>query len=373
MSNTVGMGVVGTGAIGIRGALEHLTMEDVSDAAKVVAVCDPVPGRAEAAAKKYGVPSFYTTYEDLLEDASVDAVTLCTPIGMHYEQGMVAIRKGKHVHFNKTMTTRVCEADDLINAAGEADVRIVASPGMMLHPYNRRIRQHLLKGDIGRLCWAATGTAGVGDYHMNEEFRTGDDILTDVDPAWYFRKPGGGPQYDVTVYCLHNLTGILGPAKRVTAMSGMVIPERDYHGKKIVCDMDDTTFITVDFGDALFAFVYAAVKGGLTKGFSPTFFGTKSSIIGTQMGETELKREGEYSPHVNAAHGSKPESHVFEDMMQLVRWVRDDKPSIVTAEHARHVIDIIESGYRSAETGRAVDLTTTFTPLDPAVGPGDVV
>ena len=46
--------------------------------------------------------------------------------------------------------------------------------------------------------------------------------------------------------------------------------------------------------------------------------------------------------------------------MQLVDWVRDGTPSIVTAEHARHVIEIIEAAYRSAETGQHVDLTTTF-------------
>jgi predicted dehydrogenase len=42
--------------------------------------------------------------------------------------------------------------------------------------------------------------------------------------------------------------------------------------------------------------------------------------------------------------------------------VRDGRPSIVTAEHARHVIDIFESGYRAAETGKAQELRTTFTP-----------
>ncbi len=35
-------------------------------------------------------------------------------------------------------------------------------------------------------------------------------------------------------------------------------------------------------------------------------------------------------------------------------------PSVVTAEHARHVIDIIESGYRAAESGRTQELRTTF-------------
>jgi predicted dehydrogenase len=51
---------------------------------------------------------------------------------------------------------------------------------------------------------------------------------------------------------------------------------------------------------------------------------------------------------------------VFEDVMQLVDWVRDGTPSIVTAEHARHVIDVIESAYRSAETGEVQELSTTF-------------
>jgi predicted dehydrogenase len=54
------------------------------------------------------------------------------------------------------------------------------------------------------------------------------------------------------------------------------------------------------------------------------------------------------------------EGHVFEDIMQLVDWVRDGTPSIVTAEHARHVVEIIEAGYRAAETGRTQELTTTF-------------
>jgi predicted dehydrogenase len=46
--------------------------------------------------------------------------------------------------------------------------------------------------------------------------------------------------------------------------------------------------------------------------------------------------------------------------MQLVDWIREDKPSPVTAEQARHVIDIIESAYRAAETGQTQTLTTAF-------------
>jgi len=69
---------------------------------------------------------------------------------------------------------------------------------------------------------------------------------------------------------------------------------------------------------------------------------------------------------VNGEHARLRESHVFEDLMQLVDWVREGTPSIASAEHARHVIDIFESAYRAADTGQTQELTTTFEPLTPA-------
>ena len=65
-------------------------------------------------------------------------------------------------------------------------------------------------------------------------------------------------------------------------------------------------------------------------------------------------------PHVVGPHRDIGEQHVYEDIMQLVDWIREDRPSPVTAEHARHVIDIIESAYRAAETGQTQALRTTF-------------
>jgi predicted dehydrogenase len=364
MGDRVGFGVVGAGAIGIRGALMHLSQEDVQDRVRLAAVCDPVPGRAEAAAAKYGVEAHYLTYEELLADPNVDAVTLCSPIGLHYEQGLLAIEAGKHIHFNKTMTTTVDEADEIIARAEAKGIKVVASPGMMMHAHNRRMRRLVLEGALGRLAWAISGTtAGSGKYHLNEEFRTGEDILTSVDPTWYFKKPGGGPQYDVTVYCLHILTGVVGPAKRVTALSGIAIPVREHMGKDIVTEMDDQTILMLDFGDTFYALVYATVAGGLTSGFFPNIYGTEGSIVGLKFGDRDLRVEGEYPRHVRGAHRTLRESHVFEDMIELVDLIRDGTAPYGSTDHARHVIDIIESGYRAAETGQTQELRTTFEPL----------
>jgi len=363
MGERVGMGVVGAGSIGIRAALMHLSLPDVQDRVYLAAVCDPVPGRAKAAAERYGVKAAYETYEELLADPNVDAVTICSPIGLHYEQGIMAVEAGKHIHFNKTMTITKAEADDLIERAKAKGVKIVASPGMMLFPHNQRIRRIVLEGRLGRIAWAISGAAGVGQYHLNEGVRQGDDILSNIDPSWYYRRPGGGPQYDVTVYCLHILTGILGPAKRVTGMSGLLIPEREFRGKKIACDMDDNTFLMLDFGDATFAYVYGAAVGRITQGFQPNIYGTEGSVEGLRYGDIDLTQPDDLEPHHFGEHAKMGERHVFEDMMQLVDWILDDKPSIASAEHARHVIEIIEAGYRAAETGQTQELTTTFETL----------
>jgi predicted dehydrogenase len=375
MKTQIGMGVVGAGSIGIRGALQHLCLPDVQDRVTLAAVCDPVPGRAQAAAEKYSVARAYDDYAQLLADPDVDAITLCSPIGLHYAQALQAIAAGKHVHFNKTMTTTVPEATHLIEEAAARGVRLVASPGQMLRPQNRRIRQLIQEGALGRLAWAATGAA-FGSYHEREGLRQGDDVLSNINPAWYWRKPGGGPLYDMTVYGLHTLTGVLGPARRVTAMSGIGLPTREFRGEAYPVDADDNTLLLLDFGDTVFAFVYGTIAGTLTQFGQPDFYGTRGSIVGMKHNgapldypgreEAESAKQGGNTllPHVVGPHRDLDEAHVFEDIMQLVDWVRDGIPSICTAEHARHVVEIIEAGYRAAEVGQTQMLTTTFTPPD---------
>jgi predicted dehydrogenase len=372
MTAPVRIGVVGAGSISVRGIFPHLAQDDVQDRVRMTAVCDPVPGRAMAAAERFGIPHAFERYEELLDAGVVDAVTIASPIGLHYQQGKMAAERGVHVHFNKTMTTTVDEADDLIQTAAAHGAKLVSSPGEMLRPVHKEMRRLIRDGAIGTVTWAATGAA-LGTYHEGERVRHGDDVLSNINPAWYFRRPGGGPLYDMTVYGLHTLTGILGPAQRVTAFSGIRIPEREFRGQKLPTDMDDNTGILVDFGDALFAFVYGMAAGALPDTWGPMIFGTGGVMQGGKLNGKPIEYPGKELvdqfggnaalPHVTGPHRQMEEAHVFEDIMQLVDWVLYDVPTIATAEHARHVIEIFDAAYRSAQTGRAVELRTTFETL----------
>ena len=373
VADIVKIGVVGAGSIAVRGIMPHLACEDVQDRVRIWAICDPVEGRAQAAVEKFGGKHAFLDFEELLEKGEVDAVTIASPIGLHYEQGKKALEAGKHVHFNKTMTTTVDEATDLIETAKARGLKIVASPGEVLRPQNQRVRQLVQSGGLGTMVWEACGAA-FGTYHEAEYVRQGDDVLSNINPAWYYRKPGGGPLYDMTVYGLHALTSVLGPANRVTAMSGVRIKEREFRGEMLPCDADDNTLMVLDYGDSLFVLVYGMAAGRLIAG-RVAYFGTKGQIVGDKLngepldypGREEVERETaagnrriQILPHVVGPHKQMQEAHVYEDIMQLVDWIREDKPTPVTAERARHVVDIIESGYRAAETGKTQELRTTF-------------
>jgi predicted dehydrogenase len=379
MSRPIGLGVVGAGAVTLRGILPHLAQPDTHGRVRVTAICDPVAGRAERVAERFGIPRAFDGYEELLADGDVDALTIASPIGLHYGQGRQALLAGKHIHFNKTMAVTVDEATQLIELARERQLRIVASPGEMLRPHNQEIRRLIRVGAIGTPCWAICGAA-FGRYHEEEPERAESEGDLVIDPGWYFRRPGGGPLFDMTVYALHALTGILGPARCVTALSGVRIPIREFRGQPISTDADDNTVMLLDFGESLFAVVYGTAAGNVGVGFSGTYFGTGGTIAGLTLNGEPIEYPGRdlarqapagdldpseggnqwLLPHVGESHRHIPEQHVFEDIMQLVDWISDGTPSIVTAEHARHVIEIIDAAYRSAESGQVQELHTTL-------------
>ena len=194
---------------------------------------------AQYCAEKFGVAKYYTDYDELLKDPDVDLVTLASPIKVHFEQGMKAIRAGKHVHFNKTMTISTAEATQLIEEAEKYGVKIVSSPGQMTAPALRRVRKAVLTGEIGIPSWTIGGSEGVLLWHCQQANREMGEGMPKIDPSWYFKKPDGGPVWDCTVYALHAMTGIFGPGgdSRTYARSRGAVLVRDHQHRRAQGDL----------------------------------------------------------------------------------------------------------------------------------------
>ena len=81
----------------------------------MAAVAGRDPQRTAAYAKKHNIPIFHNSYQDLLEDPSIDAVYNALPNGLHYEWAIKALKAGKHVLLEKPLTSNAIEAQSLFS------------------------------------------------------------------------------------------------------------------------------------------------------------------------------------------------------------------------------------------------------------------
>jgi len=352
-----------------KGILPHLVQDDIRDRVEMTAVMDPVPGRAQAVAGEFGVPLAFEDYDGMLR-ADIDAVVIASPIFVHHEQVMKAIEAGKHLQIQKTMTSTLAEADNVVEATRASGLVVVASPGQMQRPAHQMIKRFIDEGAIGKLYWATVGMAGKG--HEYEPVRRPDSVMLDINPLWYYKK-GAGPMRDRAVYGLHTITGILGPAKRVIGMSGIGQQQRRYRDDVITVEEDDNTVLTLDFGGSVFCTVYGMeCSGAASPGYH--FLGSRGGIslsrqeiqligdpelFGVSRGRMTIPLENRL-PYATGVHDTISQKHIYSDIMHMVDCMVNGREPVVTVEHARHVIEIIEKGYISAATGRAQDIASAF-------------
>src|SRR5262249_16740290 len=156
----------------------------------------------------------------------------------HAALARAALEAGKHVLVEKPMATTLEEADALIQLAERAGRHLMCAPFTTLSPTFQTIARRIQAGDIGQPCLARARYGWSG-------------------PWWseWFYKPGGGCLFDLGVYCLTPLTGLLGPARRVTAMTGVAIPEREINGRKIKVEAEDNAQVLLDFGQSAYGVV----------------------------------------------------------------------------------------------------------------------
>lgn len=384
MTQRIRAGLIGCGSLSLIGVLPQLAEPDAKERLELVAVADVNEQRARETAARFGIPAAYADAADLIARDDIDLVLIITPIEHHYPLAMEALRAGKHVYVQKTMSTTYAEAREMVKTARERGLTLVAAPGQMLAPAMQAMKKLVNSGALGNVYWAWGSTGG---WDHQEATRQGEGALGTVDPTWYYRK-SGGPLRDVTVYVLHSLTGILGPARRVTAMSGIRTQERQWRGRTIPVEVDDNSVLLLDFGNATFAMAggHSSRTGQLLQWGSMGIYGSGGAIetldieplsghptqlfISGREGAPEdvgLRREADgafstttWLPNVDEAHAGIPEPHVYADILHAVDCIEQGRAPLVSGEHGAHVVEIIEKGYLAARTGQTQELESQF-------------
>jgi len=140
-------GVIGLGWFGEH----HVDALQQLPAVEVAAVCTRTESRLKEVAKRYGVPKTYTDYNRLLADREIDMVTIVTHVKDHLAPTLAALKAGKHVFLEKPMADSAGECDQIIAAVKKTDKCFMVGHICRFDTVYALAKEEIAAGNLGQL------------------------------------------------------------------------------------------------------------------------------------------------------------------------------------------------------------------------------
>ena len=359
LSARPGIGIVGCGVIAA--AYAGWMRDAYPDRLQALACYDVDPGRCAAFAQRFGLAP-EPSLQALLARPDVELVLNLTNPQAHAEVTLAALAAGRHVYSEKPLALRLADADRIVEEAQRRGLRVAGAPSVML-------------GAPQRTTWRLAGEGRLGTVHevfMNA--LTAGHELWHPSPRYYYQE-GAGPLLDLGVYPLTVATTILGPIRRVWGQAGIAIPERSIHtgagkGTRFPVEVPDRVTALVAFEGGATGTLHAsfAVAGSTAPAFE--LHGTEASLwledwqnFGTKV---RIRPRGGSGWEEVALPGPAAAPNWSRSVVDLTDAVREGRPARCSAEHARHVLEVMLGILASAERGGApVDIERSFPAPQP--------
>ncbi len=228
---TVRYGVIGCGAIAQR---RHIPEAVANEKSVVVAVADPVKGRAQSIGEKIGAKG-YTDYKKMLKEENLDAAVVCGPNVLHAPMTIDAFKAKLHVLVEKPMATTRAEAKKMIAASKAARKYLMVGMNQRLMPPHAKAKDILDSGCVGKPIAFETTFKHPGP----------DGWSVDGAKSWFFKKQPAvmGVTGDLGVHKADLMRWLLG--EEFVTVGGIIdtLDKKTETGRKI--PLDDNAFLTL--------------------------------------------------------------------------------------------------------------------------------
>src|SRR5262245_28289295 len=312
MKTEIGFGMTGCGMIG------KVQAEAIASipGARLMAVCARDEKRVAEFAAKFGATG-YTDYDQFLDHPGLRVINICTPNGLHAEQGVAAERPGHHVLVEKPIHTTLEKADALIDACERNGVKLGVIYQSRFLPAAQKIKRAIDEGRLGRLM---IGDAYVKWYRAPEYYAD----------SWHGTKAldGGGALINQAIHTVDLLQGVMGPVDTAFAMKSALRYPR--------IEGEDTLIANLRFRNGALGVIEAATsaKPGFKRRLEIS--GERGTVIldGDAIGCWEIDGEMEAIGGEQITDGSANPASIsteghrrqIEDMMRAV--IEDRAPMI---------------------------------------------
>jgi predicted dehydrogenase len=349
-SRKIRVGVIGCGSV----SRMYFPNLSACPFVELVAVCDIIPERAKAAADKFRIPNHYPNIASLLGGAPFELLVNLTDMQAHEHLNRQAIEAGKHVWSEKPIANSLAAGQELLALSRTKGLRLWGAPTVVQSPQFAFMAQTLAAGTLGQV---ASAHASYG--HLGPDW------------AAFFYTKGGGSLPDLGVYNLTFLTGLLGPARSVAAMTSIVTPKRRIQGKgEMTVTEEDNAMVLLDHGHG----VLSHIECGFNY-FNPNdhaYTGQDHHTLSVTGRQGLMKLAGyDWGPHaVDLSTAQEPKFKCHADAKHDYVWengaslcaecLATGKEPLFTPEHALHVVEIITAARESQAAGKQLKLTSTF-------------
>ena len=178
-------GVISTSNIGRRAVNPAI---QASSNGELLAVASREEGRAREFAEEGSIPTFYGSYEALLDDERIEAVYNPLPNSLHKEWTIKAAEKGTHILCEKPLARDAVECLEMTAAATANGVKLLEAFMYRFHPRTEKVLEMVRDGAIGDL------------RQIRSSFTF---LLTKPDNIRWDADLGGGALMDVGCYCVN--------------------------------------------------------------------------------------------------------------------------------------------------------------------------
>jgi len=231
------VGIAGCGSIV---KLRHAPEYAANKNAEIGGFYDIDIERVNEFAKEFG-GVVYRTYDEMLSDKTLDAISICTANKYHSSMTIQALRAGKHVLCEKPMAMSEKEAVDMVNAAKETGLTLMIGHNQRLLPAHKLAKELLEEGMIGAPLTFHTIFSHAGPEAWSVDKSNG---------TWFFRKgaAGFGSLADLGVHKIDIIRWLLdSEVTKVTAMTS-ALHKRNDEGNLIDVDDNSITILTMENG-----------------------------------------------------------------------------------------------------------------------------
>lgn len=328
------------------------------DTVQLTACADAIPARAAAFADRFSLRPL--DFPAILADPSIDAVSICTPSGLHAELGVAALTAGKHVIVEKPMDVTLEACDALLAAQKKTKKTLAVISQHRFDAASQTVKKALDAGELGKIILT---DARIPWFRTQEYYDSGDWRGT-------WKWDGGGALMNQGVHTVDLLRWLCGPVKTVYAQTTTAAHAR--------IEVEDTACATLTFENGAIGTLMATTAA--YPGFAARLavHGTRGTAIieGDTLHTLAVQGRETIAGEVANAHAvqvatggtraaterrDETASSVWGDahraqLADFLHCCRTGETPLVDGNEGRRAVELVLAVYESARTGNVVQL-----------------